>query len=268
MIHRFGAYNEAMNTHSHDSYDVLSRFYDLEFDGFDADLAMYQQFARSMGGSMLELGCGSGRVLLALQDLGLPLTGIDDSQSMIELGRRRVSGAVTLQQQDMRALADVDGAPFSFVVCAVNTFLHLPDMESQLMTLDSVRRITSPEGALLLDVFVPDPQYLTTIDGRIEREFDTLLDDGSRLDKWVTRNLDLASQMIHTTVYYDVTTPNGNVSRSFGEYSTRYIHHFEMEHLLERSGWEIVSVYGGYDLHPFDSESERLIVLATPGRED
>ena len=252
----------------HDSYNVLSRYYDLEFDGFDADLAMYQQFARSMDGPVLELGCGSGRVLRALQDLALPLTGIDDSQSMIELGRLRVAGSVSLQRKDMRYLDDVDGAPFAFVFCAVNTFLHLPDLESQLMALEAVRGVVMSEGALLLDVFVPDPLYLTSIDGRLEREFDTLLDDGSRLDKLVTRNHDLASQTIHSTVFYDVTTPDGGLNRSVAEYSTRYIHHFEMEHLLQRAGWEIVSIYGGYDLHPFDSESERLIVLATPSRED
>lgn len=265
MIHRHAAYNERMNEYQQDMYAVLSRHYDLEFDGFDADLDMYLQFAESMDGPVLELGCGSGRVLRYLQQLDIPLTGVDTSPSMLAFASKRLDARVKLFQQDFRFLEDLDDAPFALSFCSVNTFLHLPDVESQMLALNSVRKQTGSGGVLLLDILVPDPQYLNSLDGRLEREFDTSFDDGSRLDKWASRIHDLASQTIHTTVYYDVTWPDGSLQRSVGTYATRYIHHVELEHLLARTGWEIVSMFGGYDLEPFDSDSERIIVLATPG---
>jgi len=157
---------------------------------------------------------------------------------------------------------------FSLVFCAINTFLHMPDTESQLAALTSIEQVTEHDGVLLIDVFVPQPDFLVAQDGRLETEFSTTLDDGARLDKITSRSHDLASQSLFTTVYYDLTAVNGSLNRSIGTYATRYIHQFEMEHLLARTGWDIVSLYGGYDLHPFDSESERMIFVATPAREE
>jgi SAM-dependent methyltransferase len=257
-----------MKEHEPDPYAVLSRFYDLEFDGFEADVDMYRQFARNMSGPVLELGCGSGRILQHLQSIDLPLVGVDTSNTMLEAARRRLGDNVDLIRLDMRALDELGSNRFSMVFCAINTFLHLPDTDSQLAALASIEQATQHDGVLLIDVFVPQPEFLIAQDRRLEIEFSTWLEDGSRLDKISSRSHDLASQTLYTTVYYDLTGDDGSVSRSVGTYATRYIHQFEMEHLLARTGWDIVSLYGGYDLHPFDSESERMIFVATPAREE
>lgn len=255
-----------MNGQNRDTYEILSRYYDLEFDAFEADIDMYRQFATNASGPVLEIGCGSGRVLAALTDLGLPLTGIDSSPSMLDIARLRLPDSVELVECDMRRLSEpgaLAGGPFWLAFSAINTFLHLPDVESQLMTLNGLRNVVVSGGVLLLDLFVPHPDYLVTLDGRLSHEFKTLLPDGTRIDKWAARTHDLASQTVDTTVFFDGTTTSGQVTRFVERYSTRYIHVFELEHLLARAEWEIVSIYGGYDLEPFDSESERIIILAT-----
>lgn len=255
-----------MNDENRDTYEVLSRYYDMEFDAFESDLDMYRQFAVNANGPVLEIGCGSGRVLAALVDLGLPLTGIDNSRSMLDIARSRLPGDVELVECDMRWLSQPDAlpsGPYWMAFSAINTLLHLPDVESQLMTLNGLRSVVVSGGVLLLDLFAPHPEYLVTLDGRLSHEFKTLLPDGTRIDKWAARTHDLASQTVDTTVFFDATTETGQVTRFVERYSTRYIHVFELEHLLARAGWEIVSIYGGYDLEPFDSESERMIVLAT-----
>jgi SAM-dependent methyltransferase len=257
-----------MNVNDPDPYAVLSRFYDLEFDGFDADVDLYRQFALSLGGPVLELGCGSGRILQHLQALDVQLTGVDTSASMLEAAGKRLQSNVELIRLDMRALDALGTNRYSLAFCAINTFLHMPDIDSQLAALDSIERVIQHNGVLIVDVFVPQPEFLIAQDGRLEIEFSTILDDGSRLDKIAARSHDLASQSLYTTVYYDQTGVDGTINRTVGEYATRYIHLFEMEHLLARSGWEIVSLYGGYDLGPFDSESDRMIFVATPAREE
>jgi hypothetical protein len=113
---------------------------------------------------------------------------------------------------------------------------------------------------------VPEPHYLAGIDGRVVHELTTTLPDGNRLDKWAVRSHDLATQTIDTTIFFDTTdVTSGVVTRVSDQYLTRYIHRFELEHLLERAGWRLISLYGSYDLSPFTSESERMIALATWG---
>lgn len=255
-----------MHDDNRDTYEILSRYYDLEFDGFDGDIDMYRQFTSSAGGAVLEIGCGSGRVLAALTDLDQPLTGIDNSRSMLDIARNRLPPSVNLVERDMRRLThdgSLPGAPYWFAFSAINTFLHLPDVESQLMTLNALRSVVVTGGILLLDLFVADPGYLLSLDGRLVHEFKTILPGGIRIDKWAARTHDLASQTIDTSVFFDATSPTGQVTRFVERYSTRYVHHVELEHLLARSGWDMVSLYGGYDLEPFESDSERMIVLAT-----
>lgn len=260
----------AMDAGERDAYTIISRFYDLEYDTFEADLELYRQFAQRAAGPVLELGCGTGRVLRALTDLGLPLTGVDISQAMLDVARRRLPDTVELLARDMQWIFEPRhpaNAPFALAFVAINTFLHLPDVNSQLETLAGVREVTADDGLLILDIFAPDPAYIAELDGRLLHKFNATLDDGSRLDRWALNSHDLASQTIDTTVFFDVTQSDGSVRRYVDHYLTRYIHRFELEHLLERAGWRMVSLFGSYGLDPYDSDSERMLVLATPANE-
>jgi len=252
-----------------DPYRRFAAYYDLEYAGYTADLEFYQQFAYQAGGPVLELGCGSGRVLAALVETGLELTGIDTSPSMLDIASEVLGNAAHLVQCGMEDVGDCDQLAsdhYWMAFSAINTFLHLPDSASQLRALEGLRNVVVEGGILLLDLMVPEPHYLSGIDGRVVHELSANLPDGNRLDKWAVRTHDLATQTIDTTVFFDTTdTETGIVTRVSDRYLTRYIHQFELEHLLERAGWRLISLYGSYDLSPFTSESERMISLATWG---
>ena len=67
-----------------DDFDPYARFYDQDLDAFNADLQMYEQFAARCDSPILELGCGTGRVLIPLAHQGYRVTGIDASAAMLE----------------------------------------------------------------------------------------------------------------------------------------------------------------------------------------
>src|SRR5256886_5333987 len=88
-------------------YDLIAPFYDIEHAHFDEDVDMYRNFAELCTGPLLELACGSGRLLIPLASEGYTLTGVDTSEKMLSLAQERLPEAggsprVTLVPQDMR----------------------------------------------------------------------------------------------------------------------------------------------------------------------
>jgi SAM-dependent methyltransferase len=250
-----------------DQYAQFARFYDLEYAPVVDDLAFFREFATQANGPILELGCGTGRVLAALESTGLPLAGVDNSAAMLSIARQRLSADTVLVHCDMTEVAECEAlsnGPYWMAFSAINTFLHLEDTASQLRTLKAIRQVVVPGGLLLLDIMVPEPGYLADLDGRVIHEFSAIVEDSRRVDKWVSRTHDLATQTIDTSVFFDITNTESQViERIVDRYRTRYIHRFELEHLLKLAGWDLVSLYGSYELEPFHSGAERMISLAS-----
>ena len=249
-------------------FDRFAPFYDLEFGEFADDLALYLGFAARAGGPVLELGCGTGRILLALAGAGYRVTGVDLSPAMLAVARAKVSaaglaGSVALVEDDIRRLDRLGDARFALAFSAINSFLHLETRADQEATLAAARARLLPGGLLILDLFPPDPRTLLEQDGRLAHAA-TYRDprSGERIDKFVASTVDVAEQRIETVFFYDRLRADGAVERTAAPFALRYVGRFELELLLERAGFGDVRLYGSYELDPFTAESERLIAVA------
>ena len=87
-------------------------------------------------------------------------------------------------------------------------------------------------------------------------------EDGRAFDCYHLHEDDLALQTRHLRVTYETIGSDGLVRRKIGEHELRYVHRFELEYLLARSGLVLADVYGDYDLGPLTNDSERMIVIA------
>jgi SAM-dependent methyltransferase len=139
--------------------DVYDDWY-ADVSDVDATVARVAELAAAAGGGrVLELGVGSGRLALPLAARGLDVTGIDLSDSMLDvLAAKSEAAALTVHRGDM-AEADtlVDGT-FSVVFVAFNTFFNLDSEQRQRRCLEGVSRILEPRGSFLVEAFVPtDP---------------------------------------------------------------------------------------------------------------
>ena len=109
-------------------YDDYADLYDIAFSwDVSNEAAWLEQRLGSGCRSVLEPGCGSGRMLEALARRGLEVTGIDISLAMIDIARRRLAAAGLpgdAVEADMTAF-DL-GRTFDGAVCPVNTLMHLP----------------------------------------------------------------------------------------------------------------------------------------------
>lgn len=251
-----------------DDYGRFAPFYDLEFAEFDDDWPLYRAFADHSGGPILELGCGTGRLVVPLAEAGYDVTGVDYSPAMLALARSAVERAevgehAMLVEDDMRTLAVLGTQRFALAFCAINSFLHLATQGDQLAALGVTFGHLVPGGVLILDCFPPHPDILDEYDGRlIHAGTYHDLATGERIDKLSTTTLDSAEQRMDTVFFYDRLRADGRVERIAAPFTFRYVGRYELQLLLERAGYTDVTFYGSYDLEPFTAASERMIAVA------
>lgn len=251
------------------SYDPFARYYDADFHDYHDDLPLYQQLARRADGPLLELMCGTGRLLLPLAEAGYTLTGVDISPAMLEIARSRLRAAelddrVTLLEGDVRDVSLPVGY-FALAFIAVNSFMHLESLRDQLTCLSNVRRSLARRGLLIIDLFNPNPHELLREDNRLIFDRDYML-DGCHVQKFVAIESDLASQLSRVTYIYDEMNREGLLTRRTMQFNLRWLYRFELEHLLARAGFTLRNLYGSYDLDTYGSESPRMIAVASPNR--
>jgi SAM-dependent methyltransferase len=104
--------------------------------------------------TVLEPGCGSGRMLEALAARGLEVTGVDLSPRMVELARARLGGSGTVALADMTRF-DL-GRTFDGAVAPINTLLHL-SRDDLGRHLECMARHLAPKGKYLVQVGLIEP---------------------------------------------------------------------------------------------------------------
>lgn len=235
------------------------------------DVPLFVEAARASGGPVLELGCGTGRVLMPTARAGVEVTGLDLSPPMLRVCRDalideppQVRRRITLVQGDMRRF-DL-GRRFALITIPFRPFQHLLTVEDQVACLACVRRHLAPGGRFILDVFNPSLEALTDparLTERASGEPFTTPDGRSvtATERIVSR--DLARQVLDVELVYYVTGPDGRSRRLVHRLKMRYFFRYEMEHLLARSGFRIEAVYGDYDKSAFGAKAPgELICVA------
>jgi SAM-dependent methyltransferase len=252
----------------------LAAIYDAVYADRD-DAGFWQAMAAAAGGGpILELGCGTGRVLLPLARAGCEITGLDLSAEMLERCRAKlqsespeVSDRVLLLQADMTSF-DL-GRRFAAILCPFAGFQQLRTVEQQLACLDRCRSHLIPHGRLVLDLPNPDPapaEYARDEPGAGEATAELVeWTHGRRIRWWMTViDYDRSQQCNECEVTYEIKEADVGTRRITEKIILRYLFRYELEHLLVRAGFGIVAMYGDYDRSPFADESPAMIVVAEP----
>lgn len=249
-------------------YDAFARVYDLQHSTFADDLPLYVQLAKTLpeDQSILELGCGSGRVMLPLARAGRRVVGVDESPEMLAIARQHLAAlgaagaSCELLEADSRTLA-LDER-FGMVIIALNTFLHNATRADQLATLSAARRHLLPGGRLIIDLPPNDELAFQPDDGEYEVEA-TLIDPSahSRITKSVASRIFWATQEQELTYHIVEERPDGTSEQTV-QFRLRHVFKHEMELLLHITGFADPDWLGDYQQHPYTDDSPRMIAVA------
>ena len=226
------------------------------------DIQFWMDLAESKGGPILELGCGTGRVLVELAAQGYQTYGLDYQHSMLSNLKNHLPGglrnALHIIQADMAAFRFA--VQFPLIVLPCNTL-------STLLAAQRRRTLMNVAGHLEVGGWfaasIPNPQLLAVLPETGESEVEGFFPhpvDGEPVQvssSW-KRNTD--SFILHW--HYDHLYPDGHVERLTVE-STHLIQPVqEIRNEIEEAGLRIVGSYGSFDRAPYTSRSAYYIFIA------
>lgn len=247
-----------------DQFYADARLYDRLFPGGDRAVAFYRAEADRHGGSVLELGSGTGHKLIPIAADGHPCTGLELSPAMLAEARRKAAERgveVEWVQGDMREL-DL-GRTFDLVIIAANSLLHLQTSEELVGCLRSVRRHLAPGGRLVLDVFNPSVRMLALADGvRRRREASSYVDpDRGVVHVDVAETYDAAAQVTRGSWYFSSDT---EADFLVAPLEIRSIFPQELPLLLSLGGLRLVERLGDWSREPFTADAALQICVCEP----
>ena len=145
------------------AYGEFARVYDtLMAEGRDAGewpaylLGLLRAHGITPPGKVLDVGCGTGHVALALLEAGYRVTGLDNSAAMLGQAARNAHEKgvfLPLMQEDMRCLSSPDRV--HAITCACDPVNYLPDARDVGQFFQSAFQALYPGGVLLFDVCTP-----------------------------------------------------------------------------------------------------------------
>jgi SAM-dependent methyltransferase len=244
-------------------YRAIAPFYDAE-QADRHDLDFWRAIGeRHRGGTVLELGAGSGRVSAALAPLAGTLVGVDLSPDLLRLARDRLADCpdAFVLQADMRALAF--RRPFDLIVAANDPLSHLTSPADRDRVLEIVARHLAPGGRFVLDALWLAPREEAAVaraGGRVRRH--TASVDGDRVqvvERWErppgVEHCCLARYEYHRDGCRPVTA----------EFEARDWTASELFGRLRRAGLRVAEIWGSYQRTPWSARgSSQLIVEAGP----
>ncbi|MBA3008340.1 MAG: class I SAM-dependent methyltransferase [Proteobacteria bacterium] len=225
------------------------QFYDMEMADFNDDLTFYQERIK-VPGTVLEIGCGTGRLCRQLAATGADITAIDLSLSMLHLAKLKAGPTnISYVCMDMTELAL--SRQFDTVIIPYHTLNLLVTADRIKKCLQQIRTVFKQDGKLLLQLFIPD---LTTLNLGSKKLFQFQIfdqPDGGKVIKEIRRGY--SNEQLTLEERYRVRLRQPGVANEDLSH-TLHLAAFTVEKwqaFLHDSGFRIYQQFSDYELASF-----------------
>ena len=239
--------------------------YDLVGKDTPYGLDFYVSLAREANGPVLDIACGTGRILLPCLQAGVDIEGLDLFEPMLRTLRAKGAAlglSPRLHQADMSDFS----LPrrYSLVMIPFNAFIHNMTQGAQIRCLQLCRQHLLPCGKLVFDTFFPALEFVGTPQNTrvLEGEFPHP-QTGLPMRMYDTRSIDRVAQVFHSLNEIELLAADGSVQTVHrSEDYSRYFYKHEMELLLRIAGFARWEIYGDFDCRPLTRENDAMVVMA------
>ena len=248
---------------------MLAELYDLEHDEITEDFAFYREWASRHPGTVVDLGCGSGRLFHPLLDGGATrIVGVDGSPALLTRAAARIAADTWLAAADAAGridtvVGDVRAPPvserFALAVMA-GVVAHLDGPEAAVRALTRAGRLLAPGGVLIVDTLGPGgwpPHDLPLSVDWHRRMGERRIVRRSQLSRKVTPE----GLRVDYETLTDLAEADGTILRLPAGFRLWYPSISAIVALAAEAKLEVEAVFGSHDLEPLDERSERCIVV-------
>jgi SAM-dependent methyltransferase len=226
-------------------------------------LNFYRRQVARYGEPVLELACGSGRFTVPLAREGIQITGVDISEDMLDLAKRKAFQAdvhIRFLQGDMRSFDLRE--KFKFIFVPAQSLSHLHTREEVESCFSCVRQHLAEDGRFLIELFNPSVSTLAREPGR-RYPVGQYKDPTGDSQVFVTEQVryDSASQVNHIRWFFRNEASDNEVMLSF---EMRQFFPQEIDALLWYNDFLIEHKYGSYNEEEFSSDAWKQLIICRP----
>ena len=232
-----------------DLYDAIHKDYTW-------DNKLIKRIASNVGGPVLELASGTGRLTKVILDLGFDYTGIDSSEIFIKVSKKKFSKKAKFFLGDMQNFNLYK--KFQFIFIGFNSFLHNLTDESAKECLKCVFKHLKKNGTFLISAFIPDPSFLFGLNNSFKPASSKFEFEGSQCQIMEKNKYNNLTQVNNIT--WRIKKNNKITSQEYN-FKMRMFYPHIMDILLSDAGFKIDSKIGNYDGSPMDDESNMQIYI-------
>lgn len=254
-----------------DTYHVIAKYYDGAYAAKQdlVDLPFYLDLAQQSWGPVLEIACGTGRVLLPIARKGVEISGVDNSAPMLEILQQNLSREpedvrqrVSIHEADMRTFRL--NRRFPLVIIPFRPMQHMFTVEDQVAALEAAAAHLTESGILALDVFYPKFDMIWANLGEEVAEMEWV--PASAPSKLVRRffrkdAVDKINQIFSFTFIFRTYQAGELVLEESEAFRLSFYTYPHLRALFRLAGLEPVAEYGSFAKAPLDNNAEQMIFV-------
>jgi SAM-dependent methyltransferase len=250
-----------MNEECDDQEEIQALLYQAHHLSYLEDIPFWTEIAASYGSPLLELGCGTGRVLVPLAEIGFQIFGLDINYQMLSVLKNQPTTheGVGFHVFQADTAAFNLATEFSMVFMPCNTFSTFTEMKRHEILRVAGRHLRS--GGIFV-ISLPNPALLKRLPHILGSEIEeVIIHPLTGYPVQVTNSWERSREALKVNWSYDHLFPDGKVMR----YTINLIHYiveveqYENEFLM--AGLPIKAVYGGFDFSEYHRHSDHLILI-------
>lgn len=225
------------------------------------DYKAWLELSKQIGGKVLELGCGSGRITSVLADNKIDISGLDNSPTLIKIMHSKYPNF----PKEKIFLGDMTNyklpSTYDFIFYSYSTFQYLLTLNEQIIALKHIRKHLNPNGYIAFDICpytcdLPIQQTKVLLYKKFNKELN------KNISMYTSHQVDRINQITTWQDSYVIEDNAGKREVLHHNLSLKGIRGDFFDLLLKHCGFELTNSYGDFALNEVTHTADNIIYLA------